>query len=101
MGCRFSHVNPGLNIYDARLENGNGVFGVDPNGNLLMRPIFATPNNPATTDYGDPVWFACRDGKSLALDGQILNLPAYLYNCPDSTASRFTDVNIGTRLSCV
>ena len=101
MGCRFSHINPGLEVYDARLEVNNGIIGVDRDGHLAFRPLLQSPSNPPTNDFGDPVWFACRDGKKLALDGQVLNQVAYLYNCPDLDLSSFIDVDIGTRLSCI
>ena len=101
MGCRFSQLNPGLHVYDARLEANNAISGVDGSGNLLFRPYLASPQAPPTTDYGDPVYFACQNGKKLALDGQVLNQVAYLYVCPDLGLSEFTNVDIGARLSCV
>ena len=101
MGCRFSNMNPGLHVYDARLEANNGISGVDGEGNLLFRPYLNNPSNPPTTDYGDPVYFACERGKKLALDRQVLNQPFHLYVCPDLGLSEFTNVDIGQRLSCV
>lgn len=101
MGCRFSQLNPGLNVYDARFEADNTAVGVDGANNLVFRPHQRTPANPPIADYGGPVWFACERGQKLALDGQVLDVPVYLYACPDLGLSSFTDVDIGVRLSCV
>ena len=104
MGCRFSQLNPDLNIYAVyQFESTSTLVGVDSANNLVFQPFPISSHSRPFADFGDTVFFACGRGKRLALDGQILHKTAYSYVCPSDLgpADDWVDVDIGGRLSCV